>query len=328
MTFDEFTRRYWRANQRDKSENTVLDYTRTFNKLAAWLGENHPDIDAEEITPEHINDYLNDQEDLGLSRKSVANQWVALSSLWTWAETKYSMPHILRGHVACPKVKRQQPQPYTELEIKAMVRATAYNAPWRGKPEVASKRHWCLRDKAILITLVDTGIRASELCALKIADYDPKIGQLVIRHGKGDKFRIVPLGDRACDVIDDYLDARRKAMDSTRRERAGRPAKRAEIPPDDPLFATNKGNAMARDQLLNMVQACADRAEPPVPDANVHRFRHTFAINYLRKYPNIYTLQRVLGHNSLETVRIYLAISEVDIHQAHRTASIADNWRL
>lgn len=52
------------------------------------------------------------------------------------------------------------------------------------------------------------------------------------------------------------------------------------------------------------------------------------AINYLRKYPNVYTLQRVLGHNSLDTVRLYLQLSEVDVHLAHRTASVADGWRL
>ncbi len=327
MTFEEFIRRYWRANQRDKSPNTYLDYSRTYAKFAVWLQAHQLDHDVDAITSEHIDDYLNDQEETGLSRKSIANQWIALSSLWTWAETKLAMPHLLRGRVACPKIKRQQPQPYTELEIKAMIRATAYNAPWRGRPETASKRHWALRDKAILITLVDTGIRATELCALNIGDYDPKIGELVIRHGKGDKFRIVPLGDRACDAIDDYLDLRRKETVG-KRERAGRPAKRVELASDDPLFATGQNTHMERDQLLNMIQVCAERAEPPVKDANCHRFRHTFAINYLRKYPNIYTLQRVLGHNSLDTVRLYLAISEVDIHQAHRTASIADGWRL
>lgn len=326
MYFEEFTRRYWRATQRDKSPNTINDYTRTFTRFGAWLADHQVD-QVEAITADHVDEYLNDLKDSGLGPHTISNQWTALSSLWTWAETKLELPHIIRGHVACPKVKRHQPAPYTELEIKAMVRATAYNAPWRGRPETASRRHWCLRDKAILITLVDTGIRASELCALKVKDYDPKIGQLVIRHGKGDKFRIVPLGDRACDTIDDYLAARRRATIG-KRERAGRPPKRIELEAEDPLFATGVNTHLLRDQLLNMIQNCAARAEPPVEGANCHRFRHTFAINYLRKFPNIYTLQRVLGHNSLDTVRLYLEISEIDVHLAHRTASVADNWRL
>jgi site-specific recombinase XerD len=327
MTFDELTRRFWRSRQRDLSPNTVADYTRTFARFAAYIGETLA-ADVASITHDHIDDYLDNLHEAGLSSKTTANHWTALSSLWAFAEMKYNIPHCFRGKVACPKVHRDQPQPYTELEIKALLRATAYNAPWRGKPEVASRRHWALRDRAIIIVLVDTGIRASELCALKISDYDPKIGQLVVRHGKGDKMRILPLGDRALDAIDDYLDARRKAPVGKVKERPGRQPRVQEVKPDDPLFATRTGAPLERYELLNMITVAARRAEPPVANANCHRFRHTFAINYLRRYPNVYTLQAVLGHSTLYTVRLYVQIAEVDVHQAHRTASVADNWRL
>jgi integrase/recombinase XerD len=326
MTFDELTTRYWRSRQRDLSPNTVADYTRTFARFAATLPADLA-ANVATITHEHIDDYLAGLHHAGLNSKTIANHWTALSSLWTFAETKYSIPHCFRHRIPCPKISRQQPQPYTELEIKALIRATAYNAPWRGKPEVASRRHWALRDKAIIIVLVDTGIRATELCALTLADYDPKVGQLVVRHGKGDKLRILPLGDRALDAIDDYLDARRKAP-AGKRDRPGRQPRQLELAPADPLFATSSGSPLERYELLNMITLAAQRAEPPVQGANCHRFRHTFAINYLRKYPNVYTLQRVLGHSTLDTVRLYLQIAEVDIHQAHRTASVADAWRL
>ena len=326
MTFDELTRRYWRSRQRDLSPNTVADYTRTFARFAAFIGDQLT-VDVAAITHEHIDDYLDHLYEVGLNSKTIANHWTALSSLWTFAETKYSIPHAFRGKVACPKVTRQQPQPYTELEIKALLRATAYNAPWRGKPETASRRHWALRDRAMIIVMVDTGIRASELCALTLADYDPKVGQLVVRHGKGDKLRILPLGDRALDAVDDYLDARKRA-ETGKRRRPNRTPQPVQLLPSDPLFATNTGRPMERYELLNMISLAAQRAEPPVQGANCHRFRHTFAINYLRKYPNVYTLQRVLGHSTLDTVRLYLQIAEVDIHQAHRTASVADGWRL
>lgn len=326
MLIDDLTRRYWRAKQRNFSPNTVADYTRTFTRFAAFLEERGV-ATVEAVTSDHVDDYLNELHDAGLSQKTIANQWTALSSLWTWAESKHGITHIIRGHVACPRASRPQPKPYTELEIKAMIRATAFNAPWRGRPETASRRHWALRDKAILITLVDTGIRASELCDLLIGDYDPQIGQLTVRHGKGDKQRILPLGDRALDAIDDYLDARRRAP-TGKRERPGRAARTSELANDAPLFATGAGAAIDRYQLLDMIQTTAQRAEPPVANPNCHRFRHTFAITYLRRYPNIYTLQRVLGHATLDTVRIYLEIAEIDIHQAHRTASVADAWRL
>lgn len=326
MNFQELTRRYWRARTREFSPNTVADYTRTLTRFANYL-DDHNIASVEAISSDHVEEYLNDLYDAGLSQKTIANHWTTLSSLWSWAETKHNLKHIIRGKVACPRATRPQPQPYTELEIKALIRATAYNAPWRGRPEIASQRHWALRDKAILITLVDTGIRASELCDLVINDYDHQVGQVIVRHGKGDKMRILPLGDRALDAVDDYLDARRRQPVSKRR-RPGRRRKTVELTDNDPLFATSAGTAMDRYELLSMITATAARAEPPVQKANVHRFRHTFAINYLRRYPNIYTLQKVLGHSSLDTVRIYLEIAEVDIHEAHRTASVADAWRL
>lgn len=127
MTFDELTRRYWRSRQRDFSPNTVADYTRTYARFAAALPADLA-ADVARITHEHVDDYLADLHDAGLGQKTIANHWTALSSLWTFAETKYDIPHCFRHKIACPRVKRDQPQPYTELEIKAMIRATAYNA--------------------------------------------------------------------------------------------------------------------------------------------------------------------------------------------------------
>jgi integrase/recombinase XerD len=75
-----------------------------------------------------------------------------------------------------------------------------------------------------------------------------------------------------------------------------------------------------------MFQGIGKRAG--VANVHPHRFRHTFAIQYLKNGGNAYTLQHMLGHSTLETVKIYLKLAQVDVDQMHRRASPVDNWRL
>jgi integrase/recombinase XerD len=75
-----------------------------------------------------------------------------------------------------------------------------------------------------------------------------------------------------------------------------------------------------------LIKRIAERAG--VKNAYPHKFRHTFAITYLRSGGDIFTLQEMLGHGSLDMVRHYAKVAQVDVEQAHRKASPADNWRL
>ena len=321
MLFEELVRSVWRARQRSMSRATFDDYDRTFRRFGAWLAARDV-AEVAGISGELVEDYLNGLAMSGLKAKTIANHWIALSSLWTFGASRHGLAHVIRGRVECPTIKRQQPVPYSADEVRRMLRACDCSAAWRDRPETASRRPTALRDRAIIVTLIDTGIRASELCDLSMGDYDSQRQELAVRSGKGGKGRILPLGVHACDAIDEYLEARRRGTGPKQRRR------QVEIGLEDALFVTAKGTHLERWELLRMVAAAAARAEPPVQGANIHRFRHTFAINYLRRHPNVYTLQRVLGHSSLDTVKLYLEVSQVDIKEAHRVASVADAWRL
>ncbi len=308
MTISDALLGYWLERRRNVSEATVRDYSLTFRRFVAWLPAN---IEIGAITADDVRRFLAAmQRQHKLGGKTLANYWTALSSLWTWAEAEMQIPHIIRNRIACPEYRRKEILPYTRQEITAMLEATGQNGTWRSRSgrQVRSLRPEALRDRAILLVLLDSGLRASELCALCVDDYDQRNGQLHVRHGKGNKGRYVYLGDSSRKAIWRYM--------------AARPATLAA----DPLFATRTGGHLERNSLGNMIEATARRAGVPKP--TIHRFRHTFAINFLRNGGNVLELQQLLGHEKLDTVRIYAALAQVDLEEAQRRASPADNWRL
>lgn len=298
---------YWLAKERDFSPNTIRDYRLTFRRLVDFLN----DPEFETLSGQDLNRFLNHlRNHHKLANKTLCNAWIALSSLWTWAEHELSVEQIIRKHVPRPRFFRPPIVGYTEDDVRRIVYATENSGGWRTRNgKIAyTARPTALRDKAIVILLVDTGIRSSELCNLELRDYDPKEGRLHIRRGKGNKNRYVYLGQAAQRVLWRYLATRPNAK------------------PSDPVFTSRDGAPLRRDNLRHLIERLAARAA--VPGAHVHRFRHTFAINFLRNGGNVLELQRFLGHERMETIRIYVDLAQHDLSNAQVRASPADHWRL
>ncbi|MEM7131163.1 MAG: tyrosine-type recombinase/integrase [Chloroflexota bacterium] len=307
MKFTDALDGYWLERRRNLSDNTVEQYEWIFGYALRFIG----DVEVEQISSDNIRHWLNWLKDEhNLAPKSCSNSWTALSSFFSWAENELNIPHPIREKVACPTVPPPAIDYYSQTDLLAMIQACEMGDTWKsrcGKP-TRSVRRTAARDKAIITTLLDTGLRASELTDLKMMDYDKDSGKVIVRKGKGSKFRVVYLGMSARRAIWRYL--------SNREDRN----------PTDPLFSTQRGKHIDINSLRATIKRIAARAG--VPKANLHRFRHTFAINFLRNGGSPLELKELLGHSKMDTVLIYVRLAEVDLQRAQRIASPADNWQL
>lgn len=275
------------------SPNTLSDYTITLGRFKAFIG---PDTSVIEIEPLHIRHFL---AGLTVSGKTVLNAYIALSSLWTWLVREgLCSEHIVR-RVEPPKAEQRIILPLSRAEIDSLLACAA--TPDRRRNYISNSA----RSRAIILFLLDTGVRASELCSLTLGDIQ---GDYVTVMGKGAKERGIPLSPRTSRALMDYLDLRPDALRQS------------------PLFSVVGGHPMTRFNLLKWLHRLGERAG--VPNVHPHRFRHTFAVNYLRNGGDALSLKRLLGHSCLDMVQRYVLLATEDLAAIHRRASPVENWQL
>ncbi len=160
-----------------------------------------------------------------------------------------------------------------------------------------------VRDRAILLCLLDTGARAREFLSLNLDDVDFVSGAVDIRKGKGKKRRTVFIGKRSRKALRAYMRLRGDV--------------------DPALWVTNNGGT--RLAVNSLRQVLARHAElAGVPMASAHDFRRAFAITLLRARVDIFSIQKLMGHADLEVLRRYLALIDDDIREAHERGSPVD----
>jgi integrase/recombinase XerD len=194
-----------------------------------------------------------------------------------------------------PKGNTIQPEPYSEIDLKHIIH------------EVSGGSKYNLEMRAVVLLLLDTGVRVSEACDLTIADVHLKEGFAIVM-GKGSKERRVEFGPRTAQAIWKYL------------------ATRGQVHSRDPLLVSRTGRKFDRYDLAHRLANVGKRSG--VEKCYPHRFRHTFAVMFLRNGGSALALQKLLGHTTMEMVRTYVKLSEVDMKEAHRRASPVENLRL
>ena len=225
-------------------------------------------------------------------------------------------------HIKPPRVPRHLPRNVPSvMEMRKLLSA-------RGR-----KRPLAVRDQAILELFYGTGLRTAELCHLLLTDFEADRGILFVRHGKGGKDRVVPVGEKAAQALLQYLVLRRKAPASTAppiarpvRARArsdGGPGQRRRFEMGPPLpaawystapqlFVNQFGRPMTGDAIKDVVATAVKRARLK-RHVSPHALRHAFATHLLQGRADIRHIQTLLGHSSLRTTEIYTKVDTTDL---------------
>ena len=225
-------------------------------------------------------------------------------------------------HIKPPRVPRHLPRNVPSvMEMRKLLSA-------RGR-----KRPLAVRDQAILELFYGTGLRTAELCHLLLTDFEADRGILFVRHGKGGKDRVVPVGEKAAQALLQYLVLRRKAPASAAppiarpiRARArsdGGPGQRRRFEMGPPLpaawystapqlFVNQFGRPMTGDAIKDVVATAVKRARLK-RHVSPHALRHAFATHLLQGRADIRHIQTLLGHSSLRTTEIYTRVDTTDL---------------
>lgn len=285
---------------------------RVFSDYIGWTREiddiQLPDLEKFiiYIKTDHIPNRMNKNDDAPISNSGIDNYWKSLRAFFTWnAKTnggKNPALNLARNTPIDPEII-----PFTEAETQKIL--TAVNTQNYSNRLV--KRANRLRDTAIVFTLLDTGLRIGELTRLRMNNIDLENGEISVvpyLSGKKSRGRPVIIGKNSKRALWLYF------------------SKRPDITDYSPVFATRNERTLSDVEIRQMLSEAGKRAG--VADCHPHRFRHTFALEYLRNGGDPYTLQKLLGHSDMTMVKRYVAIAKADLIRMHKFASPVDNWHL
>lgn len=273
-------RNYLRLERR-MSPNTVTSYCHDVEGLIGWCGD-----DVAGIGTEQIAQYLGIVTEDGLGKRSTARLLSSLRSFFDWCVQEGEIPENPCDRIDSPKLGKYLPAVLSVQEVEAIL------------DSVDLKKPFGLRDRAILEVLYGCGLRVSEAAGLQISHVHLEEGFVDIV-GKGDKQRLVPLGEMAADAIKAYL--------ACRPEPAGRAY-------DDILFLNRFGKPLSRISVFKLVKQQA-MAAGIQKEISPHTFRHSFATHLIENGADLRIVQEMLGHESILTTELYTHIDSSTWHE-------------
>lgn len=229
--------------------------------------------------------------------------WVNFKCFFNWLVEESLIESSPMARLPKPKVPQEHVEPFTMEQVKAILEAARRSLHPR-------------RNEAIVLFLLDTGVRASELCNLTVDNVDFQSRRAYVT-GKGNKRRAVFFSRQTAAALSNYLRHEKRYFGECRQ--------------DCPVFTqyrgASKGAPLTVDGLRHRVEHLITEAGIKGGKKSPHRFRHTCALWMLNNGSNIYHLKELLGHSSLTTCQTYLRISQADVQNHHAQFSPVESLR-
>lgn len=275
-------------NECHLAQNTVDAYRRDLVRFSSWLGNRR----VEALDVQDLSDYAAWLSEQQLAPTSISRHLVSLKLFLRYLQ----LEGVLRDNAAellgSRKLWERIPEVLSPELVERFLRA----------PRRSDSYVW--RDRAMLQLLYATGCRASELSQLRVRDVFLD-DRYCVCHGKGDKQRMVPLGDAAITAVKDYLSEQRGELAA------------AAIRPPDWLLLSRRGRRLRREAIWELVKKYARRVGAP-PQVSPHTLRHSFATHLLAGGADLRQVQELLGHANITTTQIYTHVDTSKLQQIHR----------
>jgi len=249
----------------------------------------------DEVTPEKIERYSAQLFNKGLSPASIDNRLRAIRAFLNFLAREGYTEENFAKYVRKVKLPKQYPYVLTDEQVTALLKA-CNRKTWEGQ-----------RNYTMLILFLDTGLRLSELINLTISDLNMNKRSMLIRNGKGGKDREVYLGKTALKELAKWLSIR------------------GHFAYEDRLFLTRQGEPLKKRHVETILERLAKKAGLTGVRVSPHTLRHTFATNFIRNGGDVFSLQRILGHASIETCMIYVHLGGRQLQEAMLRFSPVDN---
>lgn len=243
------------------------------------------------ITPEHIKKFLESKAILNISKRTQARQLSAIRMFFKWLELTDNPCDKLDS----PKIGRHLPQVLSVEEIERILNSFDLSAE-NGQ-----------RNRTIIELLYSCGLRVSELVSLRLGDLFLQEGFIRVI-GKGNKQRLVPVGEAAIRAINNYIPQRWQIICSCRQ------SKRRTRIDEDILILGRRGRALTRVMVFLIIKEAAEKAGIS-KEISPHTFRHSFATHLIENGADLRAVQEMLGHSSILTTEIYTHVSTAQWHR-------------